>query len=139
MTELIDPDWLERASCRGMDVNTFFPQRGTAVLPALLTCSGCPVVPECLKSHMKDPWEMGDDGIWGGTTGMQRRVLRRVVGKKESDVGTAKKLDDLLAIHVDSLQFALKQIGAGAGSETVKRTVGHFVGIYGQNLRRLSR
>lgn len=53
----------------------FFPinEGAQSVSEALSYCHGCPVLATCLA------WacERGEEGVWGGTTTMQRRALRR--------------------------------------------------------------
>ncbi|MCF3962705.1 WhiB family transcriptional regulator [Streptomyces fuscigenes] len=74
-------DWLERASCRGEDPELFFPVGGSGSGPTVLqsdeaktVCAGCPVRRQCLD------WAVDAgpvDGIWGGTTEVERRAMRR--------------------------------------------------------------
>jgi len=73
--------WYERAACRGMPVSLFFPERGTTwnspdLLVAKSFCASCEVREECLRAaaERKDDW---DTGVWGGTTGTERRRLGR--------------------------------------------------------------
>lgn len=74
-----DRPWVRRALCMGADPELFFPD-GTGA-PALrdearakAICAGCPVRSDCLE------WALGvgeAEGIWGGTTPYERRLLRR--------------------------------------------------------------
>jgi WhiB family redox-sensing transcriptional regulator len=68
--------WADRAACRGMDPEAFFPARGDheALQAALAVCGRCPVVVECRA--YADEIEQ-DDGVFGGTPGVQRRRERR--------------------------------------------------------------
>lgn len=68
------PSWHARAACRGVGSETFFPTRGESVEMAKQYCGDCPVAPHCLASAL----EHGDGGIWAGTSGRQRRQLRRL-------------------------------------------------------------
>jgi len=72
-------EWLHQAECLCEDPELFFP-RGTAVPyldqinRAKAICSRCPVRAECLE------WSLAtrqDEGIWGGMTAEERRVLRQ--------------------------------------------------------------
>lgn len=79
------PEWTERAACRGLDPELFFPI-GTVgpaleeVSEAKAVCRRCPVRSECLDWALR----MGEaHGIWGGTTPEERRFLRRDTGIRE--------------------------------------------------------
>lgn len=69
--------WHSEAACLGADAELFFPSRGDvdAVRAALAVCATCPahVVEACLDENIDEK-----DGIYGGTTGAQRRKLRAV-------------------------------------------------------------
>lgn len=72
----------ERAACRGMDLNIFYPDRldHLAVMrsadpyPAKTVCEGCEVKVECLEYALDfgERW-----GCWGGTNEKERRSIRR--------------------------------------------------------------
>ncbi|MGH3921683.1 MAG: WhiB family transcriptional regulator [Pseudonocardiaceae bacterium] len=70
--------WRDRAACRDMDSELFFPIGTTG--PALdqaerakAVCAGCPVSSQCLEFAMST----GQNGVWGGLTEDERRALRR--------------------------------------------------------------
>ena len=69
-----DRRWWERAKCRGVDPDLFFPSRGDSGREALAVCAECPVQPQCLQYALDNGERLG---IWGGTTGKQRRKMRR--------------------------------------------------------------
>lgn len=73
----LQPEWMERAACRG-SVAMFFPQNGgTAmadVAAARRVCTSCPVRTECLDMAIR---ERIHDGIWGGHTPRERRRIAR--------------------------------------------------------------
>ena len=80
--------WREVAACRGADPELFFPV-GTAgpgarqVEAAKRICRTCPVQHKCLTWAL----EHGvTDGVWGGTTGEERRTLRRPARRAAIDV-----------------------------------------------------
>lgn len=84
-------DWRDRAACRGLDPNMFFPERGdyVAVEAAKAVCSSCPVAAECLQFAI----EVGEtEGIWGGKSGRQMKLYRRGLPRgprpKEIEHGT---------------------------------------------------
>lgn len=72
-------DWLDRAACRDVDPEIFFPT-GNGVLAerqatrAKVVCRRCPVRPECLRSARH---HASGDGVWGGLDADERRALRR--------------------------------------------------------------
>lgn len=82
--------WVERARCRGMDVELFFPiGTGEAAQAqadrAKRVCAECPVRRECLEYALSSG---ADDGIWGGMTPqgrrqvhLRRRRARRMQGR----------------------------------------------------------
>jgi len=72
------PRWQELAACRGMPVKVFVTGRGESVDEAKAVCGRCDVVAECLEYALGQ----GDtlQGVWGGTSHQQRRVLRRRQG-----------------------------------------------------------
>ena len=66
--------WRDEAACRGReDLNWFGPDM-TMSLARL--CQPCPVRPECLFEALQRE-EKCDPGIWGGTTEIERRHIRR--------------------------------------------------------------
>jgi WhiB family transcriptional regulator, redox-sensing transcriptional regulator len=78
-------DWRCWAACRGVDPELFFPvgEYGPAlaqIVRAKEVCAGCPVVAECLSFALVAIPE----GVAGGLTGEERRVLR---GKRRRKSG----------------------------------------------------
>lgn len=77
--------WWDRAACKGMDPDMWFPERGETGLgnrsPALAVCRRCPVQVECLDAGMDEPV-----GIWGGLTVQDRERIR---GRR---IGSAAKV-----------------------------------------------
>jgi len=80
MQSLLDlferPAWHRSAACRGAGPDLFFPERGDRPAQALAYCEGCPVRPQCLDSALE---VASTPGVWGGTSGRERRGLRRSV------------------------------------------------------------
>lgn len=74
---------MDSASCAGIDVEFFFPERGIGrstmtderlseeTRRALKVCASCPVRKECLDYGLED-----DYGIFGGLLPRQRQILR---------------------------------------------------------------
>lgn len=67
-------DWRQRAACRGMDPDLFFPGRGDDAREAKAVCATCCVVEQCLDYAVGAGIRMG---IWGATSERERRRLRR--------------------------------------------------------------
>jgi len=67
------PAWQRRAACRGLGTQGFVISRGGGGYPkAKEFCAGCPVRQECLDLAMADDELVG---VWGGTTGAERRQM----------------------------------------------------------------
>ncbi len=70
-------EWREFAACSGRQDDLFFPVNEaevSLVRAAKAVCQACPVQEECL-SYAIETGQM--DGVWGGMTSRERRVLRR--------------------------------------------------------------
>ena len=70
------PPWHAEAACQGHSPSAFVLARGAnaAVMArARAVCDRCTVTEECLAFALADPYAMG---VWGGTTGRQRRAMR---------------------------------------------------------------
>ncbi len=66
-----------RPIAESLDPSMFFVGRGDykAMERAKATCRGCPVKAECLELGMHEI-----EGVWGGLSARERRVLRRQRG-----------------------------------------------------------
>lgn len=67
--------WMQKAACRDLGPNLFFPERGEPTTKAKKVCKTCPVTEECLAYGIAERM-----GIWGGTSEAERRRMFR--GKK---------------------------------------------------------
>ncbi|HEY5025393.1 MAG TPA: WhiB family transcriptional regulator [Acidimicrobiales bacterium] len=67
------PAWMSQAACKGMSTTVFFPELGGNLTAARAVCRTCPVQGECLSYADADS-EL--DGVWGGTSGRERRQYR---------------------------------------------------------------
>lgn len=67
------PDWFDRAACRGLDPDLFFPERGQPTRPAKRVCERCPVRVECLDYAQANFEKFG---VWGGLSERARRRIR---------------------------------------------------------------
>jgi WhiB family redox-sensing transcriptional regulator len=71
------PAWHRQANCRGADPDLFFPEPGThRPVEALAYCEDCSVRSQCLASALE---AASTEGVWGGTSGRDRKGLRRSV------------------------------------------------------------
>lgn len=72
-------DWVDRARCREIDPELFFPVGSTGpaadqAQEARTVCQMCTVRSECLEWAL----ETGQDsGVWGGIAEEERRSMRR--------------------------------------------------------------
>lgn len=66
--------WRDRAACKNMNPNLFFPptKGGTDPSEALNVCRRCPVVDQCLAWALENRM---DEGVLGGTTEAERLRL----------------------------------------------------------------
>jgi WhiB family redox-sensing transcriptional regulator len=82
MNRGLDESWRERAACRGVSVELFYPSgHQTGALPyaaALACCAVCPVAADCLAYAMAvEQTTRERHGAWGGHTPRQRTALAR--------------------------------------------------------------
>jgi WhiB family transcriptional regulator, redox-sensing transcriptional regulator len=70
--------WMSRGACRREDPELFFPvtethaSAGRQIAAAKAVCGRCLVHVTCLAYALAT----GQDGVWGGTTGTERRAWR---------------------------------------------------------------
>ena len=66
--------WRKRAACTGIDSDIFYPssEDEADAVEAKAVCAVCPVQAACLE-HALAARER--EGIWGGTTEMERRAI----------------------------------------------------------------
>lgn len=82
--------WMDKAACKGMETDLFFPKRKCSrrhrnvscdVCVALEVCYRCPVISECLKDAVARESTLVDEyrryGIWGGMQAHERLLLSR--------------------------------------------------------------
>jgi WhiB family transcriptional regulator, redox-sensing transcriptional regulator len=75
----LSDSWWDGAACRTAEPELFFPISLVAgasahIERAKLVCASCPVRPQCLNYALNHRQEQG---IWGGLTDEERRLLRR--------------------------------------------------------------
>ena len=85
MTVLLSDEWWGLAACRDAEPEVFFPISATAasgdtVARAKAVCGSCPVQSPCLSYALRHRQEQG---IWGGMTEDERRLLSRRLARTE--------------------------------------------------------
>lgn len=69
--------WREKGACWDTALDVFFPNElgGTQAKEAKAICNGCAVKRECLEFALRHKaFEL--EGIWGGSSKMERRNIR---------------------------------------------------------------
>lgn len=69
--------WQQRGACNGAATALFFPENAADTEAAKAICETCPVKNECLDHALAN----NEPGIWGGTTGKERRRMKRRLGQ----------------------------------------------------------
>ena len=82
----VDNRWKERAACRAIAPDLFFPLGSTGdavgqITAAKAVCRACSVRSECLQFALETNQEAG---VWGETSEEERRTMRRTwrVGRR---------------------------------------------------------
>jgi WhiB family transcriptional regulator, redox-sensing transcriptional regulator len=66
--------WRQRAACRGVDPDIFYPISEEEADEAKSICAACTVSETCLEFALANREK---DGVWGGATERERRRLIR--------------------------------------------------------------
>lgn len=75
-------DWRSERACAGVDPDVFYPTSTSVheAQPALDVCAQCPVTLDCLAYALRvHRSNFYDFGVWGRTTPLDRRAIRRRV------------------------------------------------------------
>lgn len=70
----MNANWRNRAACRGIDPDIFFPITDEEAEPAKAVCNACPVREACLEFALA---AREREGVWGGATERERRRIVR--------------------------------------------------------------
>jgi len=70
----MNASWRNRAACRGIDPDIFFPVTDEDAEPAKAICNVCPVREACLEFALA---AREREGVWGGATERERRRIVR--------------------------------------------------------------
>lgn len=84
-------EWARRGACRGTWDERWFPDKATfeADTDVQQFCNVCPVRRDCLDWALR----MREQGVWGGTTEMQRDRIKRGISRKACPVCTSVHLN----------------------------------------------
>lgn len=66
--------WRQRAACRGVDPDIFYPASDEDAEEAKAICAACSVREACLEYALVNRER---DGVWGGATERERRRMIR--------------------------------------------------------------
>ena len=66
--------WRQRAACRGVEPDVFYPVSDEEAEEAKAICEECPVRQPCLEYAISNREK---DGVWGGATERERRRIIR--------------------------------------------------------------
>ncbi|HLI24317.1 MAG TPA: WhiB family transcriptional regulator [Acidimicrobiales bacterium] len=66
--------WRQRAACRGVDPDIFYPLTEEDAGAAKAVCAQCSVRQACLEYALA---QREKDGVWGGATERERRRILR--------------------------------------------------------------
>lgn len=74
----MDKNLANLAACKDHDPNLWFStsKKAEAHAEAIAICAGCPIRTACLAYSL----EWAEDGVWGGHTAAERKVMRREQG-----------------------------------------------------------
>ena len=74
MAQQMSLTWRNRAACRGVDPDVFYPASDEETEVAKAICAQCPVREACLEYALANRER---DGVWGGATERERRRMIR--------------------------------------------------------------
>lgn len=121
MTLVETETWRDRAACKGMNPDLFFPENGQSPA-AHMACAVCPVTAECLEYAIVSG-ETG--GVWGGLCGKDRREYRRANRRQTFDIRICQVCEDTFTpngpTNVCGERCRLKLRAAYARARRIKR------------------
>ncbi|HMC42127.1 MAG TPA: WhiB family transcriptional regulator [Acidimicrobiales bacterium] len=74
MVQKMNLSWRDRAACRGVDPDVYYPVSEEDAGVAKAICAECPVRETCLEYALANRER---DGVWGGATERERRRMIR--------------------------------------------------------------
>lgn len=81
----------EKALCRDMDQDLFFPSRGETTNGAKLICRKCPIRVDCLTWGIE---RNETHGVWGGFNLQERRRVKKMIRQGKSIERAIQKVDE---------------------------------------------
>lgn len=83
-TEVVD-GWQATGVCyQRNNTEQFYIERGDSSDPGKDQCGVCPAVYQCLRFVLANQTSSQDHGIWGNTSVLQRRRIRRALVQREA-------------------------------------------------------
>jgi len=84
-------DWRLLGTCRQVDPELWYPDKGASVKDPKRVCRSCPVRDQCLEYAMDHDERYG---VWGGLSERERRRLRRtrMAGARPAAAGRTAEL-----------------------------------------------
>ncbi|MFZ2057505.1 MAG: WhiB family transcriptional regulator [Acidimicrobiales bacterium] len=70
----MNANWRQRAACRGVDPDVFFPVSDADSEEAKAVCASCPARQACLEYSLAAHER---EGVWGGRSERERRRMLR--------------------------------------------------------------
>ena len=99
LSDPLEASWRELAACTAHDPNLFFPVGDTGpaleqIAQAKQICAECPIKVECLTYAIESNQV---NGVWGGTTEQERRLMRRrwLSARRRNDRAGMRKVFEL--------------------------------------------
>lgn len=116
--------WARSGRCRSVPPNVMFPTRGAEGLEdARRVCALCPVNDDCLEYALTAPDLL--QGVWAGTTQVERRELRRQRAEPTEPVSPAPERN--FASPAGTLASALEELAAHPGRWA---RIAHFQSVH---------
>jgi WhiB family redox-sensing transcriptional regulator len=109
-----ETEWQDRGSCAQTDPEAFFVARGVSTSEAKQVCMNCKVKAECLE-YALDTNQV--HGVWGGTSGRERRKLKAGRPVPVTPAAAANKAME------EALRLGMRQIDIAAQMHVSPRTV----------------
>lgn len=77
-------EWADRALCKEVDTDLFYPEKGGSTREAKSICAGCEVRVECLDYALTNDERFG---VYGGFSERERRRMKLTVVEPVADLG----------------------------------------------------
>lgn len=89
----MNTEWTDRAACREVDGDLFFPHPGGASLKVRYgVCDRCIVQGDCLEAALSSPWM--PSGVWGG---LREDEVRRMWSERKREARRLRRVEEMAA------------------------------------------